>query len=234
MELVKDLLYKQKNNLKQSIEMHLQIDPSVISNNVSFVLRLKLRKTKFYDSDDLENAFERVVLKLFNVYNPDLVYKGTNELNIVFLATNKTHIFRGKKDKIKSVLPSFCSVVFNQELRQNDLDKHVLTFECESLNQYSDNKQLLEYIKSRKHDILMNSLKSHVRLYYTYDDYCDSNENQLKELLRKKNVHTADIPSKTLYGYIMYKESIRNEKDTFKNIILSKNADEIDFDSLLN
>lgn len=248
---INNIKYRAKH-IESPFEMKLQVDDTTVSNNVSFILRLKLRKhhKPVYSQAELKEAMEHLVPELFKVYNPDIVLFGLNEINIVYFSKptndsnvgNYLHLFAGKKDKIKSIIPSFCSVVLNQYLSMNSKDlrvdkfgiknasarDQVQTFECEELKEYIYTNYLVEYLTSRSNEIKHSYLRSLARLYYTYDTYSEATTDYLEDLLSNKNVNV-----EAYEGTIYYKQKIRNDKDSLKNTLVIQDASDVNFGMLI-
>jgi tRNA(His) guanylyltransferase len=260
---------KHYENLSQTI--------TKIDSEYPFIIRLDGRcfskftkKLKKYNNQPFSMEFKEAMIKtchdLLHEFKPTTVYTHSDEITMIFNNTvsdngvNYPHIFGGRVFKILSLVSSFASVRFNNNLKlpitPSDFSKkvsiiHNPTFDARIIVFPKDHEIVNHMIWRSKYDCYrnfvgmyaqkymshkkLNNMSTNDRIQYlkVYDIFLDTDDNYIDQSLKYglfMKLHISQNTTDNLTSFYIFKNI--NYSENLYDFLLAKNDSYVNIDNL--
>lgn len=178
------------------------------------------KKLKIKQLDDIMVG---ICKKMYQKYDPTLIYCFNNEINIVFFyKSNGNYIFDGNVNSILTLLVSEVTLQINKMIINNTNLKDV-TFTGKFV-EFDKDYEVLNYLIWKQINCKRNTLSLFYKCLYPKKNINNMNLDKMKESLNEMNIEnflTGNILKKMLYYKSVKLDDIDECDD--KNIITRKN-----------
>ena len=146
----------------------------------------------------LSEIMQRITKSLVESTNANLGYTQSDEITLMWYSDNYDSqiYFSGKINKMVSVLAATCSVLFNDEIKENIPEKESLkpVFDCRVWNVPTLDEAANVFLW-RELDATRNSIESAARSHYSHKQLHGINGKEMQKMLLEKDVNWNDYPS---------------------------------------
>ena len=225
-----------KNSLKKRMEAAIIkhngetrhfFKPYVISLKSKTILKYLKNNTKntedFQTKIELLNTLNNVLInacrKMYNKFDPVMIYAFNNEINLAFFYNDKGEDrYDGNINKILTSIVSYASVLVSKELEKSEIyldlvfDGHFIEFDIDH--------EILNYFIWRQFDCKRNTITLLYKSFYNTDDIQDLNLDDMKYTLPNVNdkLLTGNIIKKRKYKSLILNPNKRKQQNVDQNV----------------
>lgn len=158
-------------------------------------------KMKMYKS--YNNVVKSVCAKLYDRFNPTLIYTFNNEIHLVFYYNDYgNYQYEGNIHKTLSIITSYVSIIMNEELKHENIFID-FTFEC-TFQEFDIDYETLNYLIWRQFDCKRNIISL---LYKCHNFTQSQSQSQLHNLSGSK---LQDLEDELYVNYPQFQEDLNN------------------------
>jgi tRNA(His) guanylyltransferase len=158
----------------------------------------------------MTDAMVETTKKLVKELNPKIGYVQSDEISLIFSATEKQteHVFGGKVSKINSIMASMCSVYFNDFLHKNEncVGKNLAFFDCRSWA-VSSKVEASNVLLWRVQDCRKNSISATFRWNFGKSEMKSKSGKEMIAYMTERGLDWNDISAQWKYGTFVQREN---------------------------
>lgn len=210
----KEFFTKQNKKLSLQERMNNTNNTRCDPNNICIVSLKSKRLLKFindvwryddkvYDLNELNDKLVKVCKKLYEYFNPNVIYFFNNEIHVCFgkCNDNETYLFGGDTFKIVTTIASFATkAMIEEKLQDCVFEANIRTFEqdFEALNFL-----IWRQLDCRRNNYTLLYKCKHLEKYL--NNTLNVQEQTLKEIVQDFDVEFEDVHKQIIFGNIMKK-----------------------------
>lgn len=187
----------------------------------------KFTRDMEYPNPRIIKAMKKVCEKLIEETHATIAYTQSDEISLAFKSTSwcENFLFRGRIQKLASVLAGIASSTFMKEVLKNIPEKAHLTpvFDCRVV-QFPSDVELANMFLWRVRDCVKNSIGLTALDYFSHKELQGVSSDERRDMLiQQKGVNWNDLPSTHKEGWWYRREVVKRElTDEERSVIPEK------------